>query len=187
MKAETGVVRSWGCYQKLDKSRRETLLGTVEGVWPSQHLDSRLPASRIVRQQISVVLPTQVVVLCYCGPSNTILLAIVHVSNTNLQISFSFIRSLVPIISATSNCLELSKLARHTYLCSRRSLRMKAHPPPYPHLSSRPHLSAPSGPYKNSQAPYWVTASLRAKSLFLSFLSLRCLSTESDQREATRI
>lgn len=159
----------------------------MEGVWPSQHLDSGLPASRIVRQQISVILPTQVVVLCYCGPSNTILLAIIHVSTTNLQISFSFIRSLVPIISATSNSLELSKLARHTYPCSRRSLRMKAHPPPYRHLSSRPHLCAPSGPYKNSQAPYWVTASLRAKALFLSFLFLRCLSTESDQREATRI
>ena len=55
MKVEIGVMRSWGCYQKLEKSRRETLLGTVEGVWLCQNLDSGLPASRIVRQQISVV------------------------------------------------------------------------------------------------------------------------------------
>lgn len=116
MKVEIGVMRSWGCYQKLEKSRRETLLGTVEGVWLCQNLDSGLPASRIVRQQISVVLPTQVVALCYCSPNNVILLVIIHVSTTNLQISFSFIRSLVPIISATSNCLELSKPTRHTSL-----------------------------------------------------------------------
>lgn len=116
MKVEIGVMRSWGCYQKLEKSRRETLLGTVEGVWLCQNLDSGLPASRIERQQISVVLPTQVVALCYCSPNNVILLVIIHVSTTNLQISFSFIRSLVPIISATSNCLELSKPTRHTSL-----------------------------------------------------------------------
>ena len=116
MKAETGVVRSWGCYQKLDKSRREILLGTVEGVWPCQHLDSGLPASRTVRQQISVVLPTQVVVLCYCSPNNIILLVIIHIPTTNLQISFSFICDLVPIISATSNCLELSEHTRHTHV-----------------------------------------------------------------------
>ena len=59
-------------YLRLPEARKEAWnklsLRALRGKQTSQHLDLRLSASRAVRQQISIVLATKFVVLCYSSP-----------------------------------------------------------------------------------------------------------------------
>lgn len=46
---------NWG-YQKLDESRKDPSLGTLENAWPGQDLDFGLLVFRTVRVYMSVIL-----------------------------------------------------------------------------------------------------------------------------------
>lgn len=105
--------------RQLENARKHSPLEALEEACPCQHIDFGFLASRIVRQQISVVLATQFVALSYGSPSKLILPVMIQIPTTNYQIPRVQSRaSIYPRVSATIDCLQLSKHTRHSHTCA---------------------------------------------------------------------